>query len=125
MRKVYTAIFTLSIAACLAIANISTLSSQEKALKKLYISSMQASGVPEPLAKKARERIEFALFSNGFRLNFLPGVWLWSLPLFTLHIYFVPSLSRSLRYFEPFQSVFPIVAANFNRFWVASVKYYQ
>lgn len=64
MRKVYTAIFTLSIAACLAIANISTLSSQEKALKKLYISSIQASGVPEPLAKKARERIEFALYEN-------------------------------------------------------------
>jgi hypothetical protein len=64
MRKVYTAIFTLSIAACFAIANISTLSSQEKALKKLYISSIQASGVPEPLAKKARERIEFALYEN-------------------------------------------------------------
>lgn len=64
MRKLYTAIFTLSIAACFAIANMSTLSSQEKALKKLYISSMQASGVPEPMAKKARERIEFALYEN-------------------------------------------------------------
>ncbi len=64
MRKLYTAIFMLSIAACFAIANISTLSSQEKALKKLYISSMQASGVPEPMAKKARERIEFALYEN-------------------------------------------------------------
>ena len=64
MRKVYTAIFMLLIAACFAIANISILSSQEKALKKIYISSIQGSGVPEPLAKKARERIEFALYEN-------------------------------------------------------------
>jgi hypothetical protein len=64
MRPFYTALFVLLLAACFAIANISTLSSQEKALKKLYISSIQASGVPEPLAKKARERIEFALYEN-------------------------------------------------------------
>jgi hypothetical protein len=37
---------------------------QEKALKKLYISSISADGVSATLAKKARERLEFALYEH-------------------------------------------------------------
>ncbi|HSV97789.1 MAG TPA: formylglycine-generating enzyme family protein [Spirochaetota bacterium] len=37
---------------------------QEKALKKLYISSITADGVSAALAKKARERLEFSLYEH-------------------------------------------------------------
>ncbi|MGV7927541.1 MAG: formylglycine-generating enzyme family protein [Spirochaetota bacterium] len=44
--------------------SFSPVTGQEKALKKLYISSISADGVSAPLAKKARERLEFALYEH-------------------------------------------------------------
>ena len=44
--------------------SLSPVTGQEKALKKLYISSITADGVSATLAKKARERLEFALYEH-------------------------------------------------------------
>ena len=44
--------------------SFSPVTGQEKALKKLYISSISADGVSAALAKKARERLEFALYES-------------------------------------------------------------
>lgn len=52
-----------SIIICL-LFSINAASPQEKALKKLYISSIKAEGIDEKLAKKARERMEFSLYEN-------------------------------------------------------------
>ncbi len=44
--------------------SLSPVTGQEKALKKLYISSISADGVSATLAKKARERLEFSLYEH-------------------------------------------------------------
>jgi formylglycine-generating enzyme required for sulfatase activity len=55
----------LAVCVCTGILlSLAPVTGQEKALKKLYISSISADGVSAALAKKARERLEFALYEH-------------------------------------------------------------
>ncbi len=58
---------TAALATCVCtgiLLSFSPVTGQEKALKKLYISSISADGVSAALAKKARERLEFSLYEH-------------------------------------------------------------